>query len=138
MVTERRPPPAVKPPMRNPVHTRTVLVVEDEALIRMFAADSLMDNGFAVLEAANAAEALRILEEHDEVDVLFTDVNMPGPMDGLDLAGQVHDRRPELGLIVTSGRGTPDLARLPLSSIYLAKPYRPQQLAAAVEQQTVH
>lgn len=117
---------------------RTVLVVEDEILIRMLAADSLEDSGYRVLEAADAAEALRILEEHEEVDVLFTDVNMPGPMDGIDLAGMMHDRRPDLGLIITSGRGTPDLARLPLSSIYLAKPYRPHQLAAAVEKQTLH
>ena len=116
----------------------TVLVVEDETLIRMLAADSLADSGYNVLEAADAAEALRILEEHDEVAVLFTDVNMPGPMDGLALAGLMHDRRPDLGLIVTSGRGTPDLGRLPLSSIYLAKPYGPQQLAAAVEKQTLH
>jgi len=117
---------------------RTVLVVEDETLIRMLAADSLEDSGYKVLEAADAAEALRILEEHDEVDVLFTDVNMPGPIDGITLAGMMHDRRPDLGLIITSGRGTPDLARLPLSSIYLAKPYRPHQLAAAVEKQTLH
>ena len=116
----------------------TVLVVEDETLIRMLAADSLADSGYKVLEAADATEALRILEEHDEVAVLFTDVNMPGPMDGLALAGLMHDRRPDLGLIVTSGRGTPDLGRLPLSSIYLAKPYGPQQLAAAVEKQTLH
>jgi len=116
----------------------TVLVVEDETLIRMLAADSLADSGYNVLEAADAAEALRILEEHDEVAVLFTDVNMPGPMDGLALAGLMHDRRPDLGLIVTSGRGAPDLGRLPLSSIYLAKPYGPQQLAAAVEKQTLH
>jgi len=116
----------------------TVLVVEDEMLIRMLAADSLEDSGYRVLEAGDAAEALRILEEHDEVSVLFTDVNMPGPMDGIALAGLMHDRRPELGLIITSGRGTPDMARLPLSSVYLAKPYRPQQLAAAVEKQTFH
>jgi len=116
----------------------TVLVVEDEMLIRMLAADSLEDSGYRVLEAGDAAEALQILEEHDEVSVLFTDVNMPGPMDGIALAGLMHDRRPELGLIITSGRGTPDMARLPLSSVYLAKPYRPQQLAAAVEKQTFH
>ena len=105
--------------------SRTILVVEDETLIRLLAADSLEESGYRVLEAADATEALRILEEHDEVDVLFTDVNMPGPLDGLDLAGMMHDRRP-------------DLARLPLSSIYLAKPYRPHQLAAAVEKQTLH
>jgi CheY-like chemotaxis protein len=124
--------------MRTDVQATTVLVVEDEALIRMLAADSLADNGFTVLEAGDAAEALRILEEHDEVDVLFTDVNMPGPMDGLALAGLVHDRSPDLGLVITSGRGTPDLERLPPTSIYLAKPYRPQQLAAAVDKQTLH
>jgi len=116
----------------------TVLVVEDEMLIRIFAADSLQENGFNVLEAADAAEALRILDEHDDVDVLFTDVNMPGPMDGVALAGLMHDRRPELGLIITSGRGAPDLAGLPITSLYLAKPYLPQQLRAAVERQTLH
>jgi len=116
----------------------TVLVVEDEMLIRMFAADCLQENGFIVLEAADAAEALKILDAHDDVDVLFTDVNMPGPMDGIALVGLMHGRRPELGLIITSGRGAPDLADLPGTSLYLAKPYLPQQLAAAVERQTLH
>jgi CheY-like chemotaxis protein len=116
----------------------TVLVVEDEALIRMLAAESLEEIGYAVLEAGDADEALRILAEHEEVDVLFTDINMPGAMDGIALAGLMHDRRPDLGLVITSGRGTPDLARLPDDSIYLAKPYLPDQLAAAVEKQTLH
>jgi len=116
----------------------TVLVVEDEMLIRIFAADCLQEKGFIVLEAADAAEALKILDAHDDVDVLFTDVNMPGPMDGIALVGLMHGRRPELGLIITSGRGAPDLADLPGTSLYLAKPYLPQQLAAAVERQTLH
>jgi len=117
---------------------RTVLVVEDETLIRLLAADCLHESGYNVLEAGDAAEALRILDERDDVDVLFTDVNMPGPMDGVALAGLMHDSRPDLGLIITSGRGAPDLARLPDNSLYLAKPYLPQQLAAAVESQTIH
>ena len=107
-------------------------------LIRILAADSLQENGFDVLEAADAGEALRILNERDDVDVLFTDVSMPGPMDGVALAYLMHDRRPDLGLIITSGRDTPDLAALPTSSVYLAKPYLPQELADAVERQTVH
>jgi two-component system, response regulator PdtaR len=124
--------------MRTEVRNPTVLVVEDEVLIRMLATDSLEQSGYTVLEAGDAAEALEILAEHDEVDVLFTDVNMPGPMDGLTLAGLMQDRRPGLGLVITSGRGTPDPERLPMSSIYLAKPYLPRQLAAAVEKQTIH
>lgn len=120
------------------VPRRTVLVVEDEMLIRILATDSLQESGFTVLEAADAAEALRILDEHDDVDVLVTDVNMPGPMDGVALAELMHDRRPELGLIITSGRGEFDPADLPTTSLYLAKPYLPRQLAAAVERQTLH
>jgi len=120
------------------VPRRTVLVVEDEMLIRILATDSLQESGFTVLEAADAAEALRILDEHDDVDVLVTDVNMPGPMDGVALAELMHDRRPELGLIITSGRGELDPADLPTTSLYLAKPYLPRQLAAAVERQTLH
>jgi len=116
---------------------RTVLVVEDEMLIRILATDSLEESGFNVLEAADAAEALRILDEHD-VDVLFTDINMPGPMDGVALAELMHDRRPDLGLIITSGCGEPEPADLPTTSLYLAKPYLPRQLAAAVERQTLH
>jgi two-component system, response regulator PdtaR len=122
----------------HPDRAATVLVVEDEVLIRMLAADSLLDSGYTVLEAGDAAEALEILASHDEVDVLFTDVNMPGPMDGIDLARLLHDRRPDVGLVITSGRGTPDPARLPMSSLYLAKPYLPRQLAAAVQKQTLH
>ena len=121
-----------------PERSATVLVVEDEVLIRMLAADSLADSGYNVLEAGDAVEALKILESHGDIDVLFTDVNMPGPMDGLDLARLLQDRCPDIGLVVTSGRGTPDPARLPMSSLYLAKPYLPGQLAAAVEKQTLH
>jgi len=117
---------------------RTVLVVEDEMLIRILATDSLRESGFTVLEAGNATEALRILDERDDVDVLVTDISMPGPIDGMALAELMRDRRPDLGLIITSGRGELDPADLPNTSLYLAKPYLPRQLAAAVECQTLH
>ena len=74
--------------MDNPV---VILLVEDEVLVRMVAADVLEDAGFTVLESTNAEEALRLLETRSDVQVLFTDVNMPGALDGLGLAQTVHN-----------------------------------------------
>ena len=71
-----------------------ILLVEDEVLVRMVAADVLEDAGFTVLESTNAEEALRLLETRPDVQVLFTDVNMPGALDGLGLAQTVHNDRP--------------------------------------------
>jgi len=111
---------------------QTILVVEDETFIRLMAADSLADCGFDVIQACDAAEALHILETHEEVDILFTDINMPGEMDGLQLANMVSARRPDVRLVVTSGAERILAAPLPGSGIYLAKPYRPDELAAAM------
>src|SRR5580692_10441147 len=80
----------------------TVLVVEDEGLVRQMSADELADAGYQVLEAANSREAIAILETGAGVAVLFTDVNMPGDLDGLDLARLVHERWPNVRLLVTS------------------------------------
>lgn len=110
----------------------TILVVEDEVLIRIIAPDTLEHSGFKVLEAGNSAEALKILEENDEVAVLFTDINMPGAMDGLALARHVARNRPEIRVIVTSGRQWLDASSLPDDGIFLPKPYGASQLAAAV------
>lgn len=112
-----------------------VLVVEDEAFIRMIAADTLAENGFAVIEAEDAATALGLLDEHSEVRVMFTDINMPGDINGLDLAEIVATRRPEIRLIVTSGARRLETGDLPDNGIYLAKPYRPAELAAVVRGQ---
>jgi CheY-like chemotaxis protein len=81
----------------------TILLVEDEALIRTVMAEGLRDEGFTVIEAAHAAEALAVLAAGLQVDVLFTDVRMPGTMDGLALARVVARTRPDIGVIVTSG-----------------------------------
>src|SRR5918994_5122827 len=85
-----------------------VLVVEDEPLVRMTAVDELEEVGFQVLEAANADVAMTVLEARsDEVQVLFTDVNMPGSMDGLALAERVHRRWSHIRLLISSGYARP-------------------------------
>ncbi len=84
-----------------------VLVVEDEPLVRMFAVDLLEDDGFTVIEATNADEALALLRTRPDVQVLFTDVNMPGSLDGLALARHVATSCPHLTVLIASGQATP-------------------------------
>ncbi len=115
--------------MDNPL---VILLVEDEVLVRMVAADVLEDAGFTVLESTNAEEALRLLETRSDVQVLFTDVNMPGALDGLGLAQTVHNRAPEVGILVGSGRIRPSPAELPPGTRFIAKPYAPSALTDAV------
>ncbi|WP_066723972.1 MULTISPECIES: response regulator [Sphingomonas] len=114
--------------------TSTVLVVEDEMFVRMIAADALEESGFAVLEAADAMQALEQLAAH-RVAVLFTDINMPGEIDGLQLADIVAVRYPHIKVIVTSGRHWLGSEDLPDHGIYLPKPYRADQLTQLVQLQ---
>src|SRR5215218_4384718 len=101
-----------------------VLLVEDEPLVRMTAADELEEAGFQVLEAANADVALKVLETRsDEVQVLFTDVDMPGSMDGLALAEQVHSRWPHVLLLISSGYAQPHPDEIPDHGRFMPKPY---------------
>lgn len=81
-----------------------VLIVEDDLLIRMHAADLVQAAGFHPVEAANADDAVEILEARSDVAVMFTDIQMPGSMDGLKLAAAVHDRWPPIKIIATSGQ----------------------------------
>jgi two-component system, response regulator PdtaR len=102
-----------------------VLVVEDEPLVRMTAADELDEAGFLVLEAKNADEAIAVLEAHsDEVQVLFTDVDMPGSMNGMALAEQVYQRWPHVLLLISSGYARPHPDEIPDHGHFLPKPYR--------------
>jgi CheY-like chemotaxis protein len=98
-----------------------VLLVEDEPLIRMVSSESLKDEGFEVVEAANAEEALAVLGSRGDVGLLFTDVNMPGSLDGLALAELVHRLWPSIKLVVTSGRGFGEA--LPDDGRFIGKPY---------------
>ncbi|GLK71385.1 response regulator [Ancylobacter dichloromethanicus] len=100
-----------------------VLVVEDEALIRFDIADYLADSGFEVHEAAGADQALAILEANPAIRLLFTDIDMPGSMDGLKLSAAVRDRWPPVHIIVTSGHRYVDRSELPDGSMFVAKPY---------------
>lgn len=108
-----------------------VLVVEDEPLVRMVAAEGLYDAGFEVIEAESADDALDILAARDDVGVLFTDVNMPGSVDGAELARLVHDRWPELRIVITSGRDFVG-AGLPEDGRFVAKPYNPGEIARVI------
>ncbi|BAU92462.1 response regulator receiver protein [Methylorubrum populi] len=109
-----------------------VLVVEDEPLLRMLATDILEDEGLTVLAAATAEEALSILESRGDITVLFTDINMPGKMDGLTLASHVAQRWPHIRLVVTSGRQGFTNDQLPDDGQFVQKPYRPRQLVCAI------
>ena len=82
----------------------TVLIVEDEPLIRLVAVDTLEDAGFAAFEASDAGQAIALLKQHKEIRILFTDVNMPGEMDGVSLAHYVRARWPEVKIVVTTGQ----------------------------------
>jgi CheY-like chemotaxis protein len=108
-----------------------VLIVDDEPLIRMAAADTVADAGVTPFEAADGGEALELLAEHPEIALVVTDVEMPG-MDGVTLARRACTLRPELGIIVTSARGEASRSDLPGGGAFLAKPYGTRQLLALI------
>src|ERR1039458_4540746 len=113
---------------------RTILLVEDDALLRWNAAEIAEDAGFAVLQAADADTALKLIGEHEEVGILFTDVNMPGSMNGIRLAHVVHERRPDVALIITSGEMRPHKAKIPDDGIFIPKPYTDRELKLALNE----
>jgi two-component system, response regulator PdtaR len=100
-----------------------VLVVEDEPIVRMDLATSLDGAGFDVLEAANAHDAIAMLAAERRIQLVVTDIEIPGSMDGLALARMVRDRWPPVHIIAVSGRQTPQYGDLPERSVFFAKPY---------------
>lgn len=112
--------------------TFTILVVEDESLVRMNVAIELEDLGYGVCEAADADAALRVLAM-EPVSLLFTDVDMPGSMNGLELAALIRLRFPQMPIIVTSGHLTVASDKLPNGSEFLTKPCLPDQIVAAIQ-----
>ena len=111
-----------------------VLIVEDELLIRIGAVTIIEDAGFKVIEAASADEAIRILECRSDIRVVFTDIHMPGSMDGLKLAHAVGNRWPPIKIIVTSGRDLITEKDIPEGARFFAKPYDAIQITGALRE----
>lgn len=113
---------AVSPPV--------VLIVEDEPLLRMLAVEIAEEAGYLVLEAGNADEALTFLESREDISVLFTDIDMPGSMNGLKLAYTVRNRWPPMKILIVSGQVRLQQSELPTKSCFVGKPYRAAAMIA--------
>jgi CheY-like chemotaxis protein len=111
-----------------------VLVVEDEMVLRMRAVDIVEDAGFRSVEAINAEQALAILESRSDISLLFTDIQMPGTMDGLMLAHAVHDRWPAIKIILVSGQLKPAESDKPVDSRFFGKPLEIKEMIAQLQE----
>ena len=116
--------------VRRPV----ILIVEDDFLIRMNAAEMIADAGFDVIEAGNADEAIVILEARPDIHVVFTDIQMPGSMDGLKPARFVRGRWPPIKIVATSGNFVVMDGDLPEGGVFLPKPYTFDSIAATLRE----
>ena len=111
-----------------------VLVVEDEFLLRMNAIEMIEEAGFEVVEACNADDAIAILESRSDIRVVFTDIQMPGSMDGLKLAASVRNRWPPIKIIATSGFSVIREGDLPKGGVFLPKPYTSKRISATLHE----
>src|SRR3954468_9269802 len=123
-----------RPVMTSPIIPPNVLVVEDEMVLRMRAVDIVEDAGFKAVEAVNADEALSILESRSDISLLFSDIQMPGTMDGLKLAHAVHDRWPSIKIILVSGQVRPSDGDQPADSRFFGKPLEMKHMIAQLQE----
>ena len=114
------------------VRKAAILVVEDEAIIRMMAMDMVESAGFEAIEATDSTMAVRILEHRADIQVVFSDIDMPRGMDGMMLATSVKTRWPSIGIILTSEHFLAGDPRLPDSGRFFSKPYREREIVAAM------
>ena len=119
------------PPRPSPV-----LVVEDEALLRLDAGDFLEEAGFEVVDAPNAQAALDVMAGRPDIRLLFTDIHMPGGINGMELARLVHERWPHVLLLITSGNERPQPPEIADHGHFLSKPYRPEEVIREIENLT--
>ena len=117
----------------QPLSLSTVLVVEDDEILRMCTANVVADAGFIPVEAANADEAVAILESRSDIALVFTDIQMPGSMDGLGLARTVHDRWPAIKIILVSGQVELSERERPVNSRFFQKPFAIRQMIEGLQ-----
>lgn len=120
-----RPAPVGAPPV--------VLIVEDQVLVRLVAVEMVEEAGFRTIEAAHAQEALKLLDQRQDIALIFSDIDMPGPMNGYDLAHEVTRRWPPIGIVLTSGVTPRDSSQVPPNGVFLNKPYLADDLEAALK-----
>ena len=111
----------------------TILVAEDSELLRLLASDLLEDHGNTVVEAENAEEAIKVMEKRKDVRLLFTDIQMPPGCDGLVLAREVHNRWPNVLLVITSGQVQPARADIADDGRFIRKPYQAKDLLGQID-----
>jgi CheY-like chemotaxis protein len=109
---------------------RTVLVVEDEPLVRELIVEQLTDAGYEVVEVGDADKAIAVLEARQDIQLIFTDIDMPGSMNGLKLAAAVRDRWPPVHIIITTGKARP--MTIPANALFIPKPYLSKAVVAAM------
>lgn len=117
----------------TPIGSKTILIVEDEALVRFDLVDFFTHAKWRVFEAENADEAIAILDRQKEIRVVLTDVQMPGSMDGVKLAHYVRERFPPTVLFVVSGNAPIPVNELPAQATFLPKPFDPHRLLRQLE-----
>ncbi|CAN7411702.1 response regulator [Neorhizobium sp. LjRoot104] len=122
----------------TPPRKQVVLVVEDEPLLRMMAMDLVEEAGFQAVEAADADEAVTILETRTDIRIVFTDIDMPGSMNGMKLAAAVRDRWPPIEIIIVSGQVRLSEGDLPERSVFFSKPYDWQKVTATLHRMAGH
>jgi two-component system, response regulator PdtaR len=110
-----------------------ILTVEDEGFLSLYLDELLQLNGYTVIGTGNADQAIKILESRHDIQIVITDISMPGSMDGLDLAAAVSDRWPPIKIIITTGFARPAANKMPPDSIFVPKPYDAKTITAAVE-----
>ncbi|WP_268234546.1 response regulator [Novosphingobium marinum] len=128
------PPTSTRRPARHGYFPTTVLVVEDELLIRMDVVDQLQTEGFQTLEAGTGREALHQMEGDRQIDIVFTDVDMPGNVNGIVLAHEVREKWPSVGIIVTSGQAVISVDTLPAGAHFFSKPYEMKAIFAIIQE----